>query len=203
MSDRTIGSNPLVPDGADAALVILDLITDFDFEDGATIARAALPVARRIARLKARVAKAGLPCIYVNDALGRWRSDFPGLVRHCRREGARGQRVVDEIAPSPIDYCILKPKHSGFYATPLDMVVTQLGAKRLILTGISSHQCVLFTANDAYVRELELLIPRDCISARTRSDTRLALQYFERVLGADLTPSPRLRFSARRAKRQC
>jgi len=122
------------------------------------------------------------------------------MVRHCQRETARGHRVVDAIAPSTDDYCILKPKHSGFFATPLDTVIKFLGAKRLILTGVSSNQCVLFTANDAYVRDLELLIPSDCISARSRSDTQLALRYFRSVLGADLTLSTRLRIAAKRKR---
>jgi nicotinamidase-related amidase len=201
MTKRSEDPHGLVPDQAETVLVILDLISDFDFADGEKIARAALPVAKRIARLKSSAAKVGIPVIYVNDAVGRWRSDFRGMVRHCQRENARGRRVVDVIAPGADDYCILKPKHSGFFATPLDTVLKLLGAKRLILTGVSSNQCVLFTANDAYVRDLELLIPSDCISARTRKDTALAVQYFKSVLGADLTPSTRLRLSTKRSKR--
>ena len=190
----------LVPDRATTALVILDLISDFSFAHGAAIARAALPVAKRIARLKARARQAGVPVIYVNDGLGRWRSDFPGLVRHCLREGSRGQPIVQQVAPAAEDYCVLKPKHSGFYATALDTIIDYLGAKRLILTGVSSHQCVLFTANDAYVRDHELAIPRDCISARNAKDTRLALEYFTRVLGADVRASAAVRF--RRSSRR-
>lgn len=190
----------LVPDRAYTVLVILDLISDFSFEGGAKVARAALPVARRIARLKARAKNAGIPVIYLNDALGRWRSDFPGMVRHCRRKESRGRLIVDAIAPEPDDYCILKPKHSGFFATPLDAVLELLGAKRLILTGVSSNQCVLFTANDAYVRDLELLIPRDCISAPSPADTRLAIQYFTSVLDANITPSARLRLPTKKAR---
>jgi nicotinamidase-related amidase len=184
----------LVPDRAETALIILDLISDFSFEDGAAIARAALPVAKRIARLKTRAKDAGVPVIYVNDDSGRWRSDFPGLVRHCLRQGSRGRPIVEALAPAADDYCVLKPKHSGFYATALDTIVNYMGAKRLVLTGVSSHQCVLFTANDAYVRDHELAIPRDCISARTAKDTRLALEYFKRVLGADIRASAAVRF---------
>jgi len=191
-----------VPDQAETVLIILDLISDFDFKDGKRIAEAALPVAQRIARLKARAAQSGVPAVYVNDAVGRWRSDFPGMVRHCERERSRGRLVVNAIAPKPDDYCILKPKHSGFFATPLDTLLELLGAKRLILTGVSSNQCVLFTANDAYVRDLEVLIPRDCISARAAKDTRLALQYFKTVLGADLTPSARMRLGEKRHGRR-
>ena len=190
----------LVPDRADTALAILDLISDFSFEGGAEIARAALPVARRIARLKARARNAGIPVIYINDAVGRWRSDFPGMVRHCREDNSRGRLIVDAIAPEPGDYCLLKPKHSGFFATPLDTVLELLGAKRLILTGASSNQCVLFTANDAYVRDLELLIPRDCISARTPKDTRLAIQHFATVLRANVSPSTKLRLTTKKQR---
>jgi nicotinamidase-related amidase len=196
MSNSDNDPNGLVPDRAETVLAILDLISDFSFDGGAQVARAALPVARRIARLKIRARSAGVAVVYVNDALGRWRSDFPGMVRHCSH--GRGRAVVEAIAPGPEDYCILKPKHSGFFATPLDTVLERLGAKRLILTGVSSNQCVLFTANDAYVRDLELSIPRDCISARTPKDTRLAIEYFKTVLGADLSPSSRLRFEGRR-----
>jgi nicotinamidase-related amidase len=184
----------LAPDRAATALIILDLISDFAFDGGAKVARAALPVAQRIARLKARARAARVPVIYVNDGVGRWRSDFPGLVRHCSRDASRGAPIVRAIEPAADDYCVLKPKHSGFYATPLETLLDFIGAKRLILTGVSSHQCVLFTANDAYVRDLALSIPRDCISARNTRDTELALDYFTRVLGADVRASAALRF---------
>jgi nicotinamidase-related amidase len=200
MSNNDKDPNGLVPDRAETVLAILDLISDFSFDGGAEVARAALPVARRIARLKIRAREAGVAVVYVNDALGRWRSDFPGMVQHCSRAGGRGRAVVEAIAPGPEDYCILKPKHSGFFATPLDTVLELLGTKRLIVTGVSSNQCVLFTANDAYVRDLELSIPRDCISARTPKDTRLAIEYFKTVLGADVSPSSRLRFKKARRK---
>jgi nicotinamidase-related amidase len=123
----------LVPDRSQTVLLILDLVSDSAFPDGEKIARAAFPVARRIARLKARAKRAGIPTVYANDAIGRWKSDFPAMVQHCCRETARGHRVVGLIAPEPNDYCVLKPKHSGFFATPLDTILRFLGAKRLIL----------------------------------------------------------------------
>jgi isochorismate hydrolase len=200
MSESDDDPHGLVPDRSATVLLILDLISDFSFEDGEKVARAALPVARRIARLKIRAKKAGIAVVYVNDAVGRWSSDFPGMVQACLRGNARGRRVVEAVAPDKDDFCILKPKHSGFFATPLDTVLQFLGAKRLILTGASSNQCVLFTANDAYVRDFELHIPRDCISARSAKDTRFALEYFVSVLGANVRPSTRLRLPAKTSR---
>jgi nicotinamidase-related amidase len=181
-------SNGAAPDRSPVALLVLDMVSDFRFPDGAAVARAALPIARR---------KSAVPVIYVNDSVGRWRSDFPGLVRHCRRAGSRGAPILDVLAPVPRDYAILKPRHSGFFATPLATILEYIGAKTLVLTGAAVHQCVLFTANDAYVREYRLWIPRDCVASATEAQKRLASRYFRTVLGADMRPSGKIRFPRR------
>lgn len=192
---RRNGVDPtgLAPHRSVTALLLLDLVSDFEFEDGEQVFRRALPVARRIAAFKARAASRGVPVIYVNDQVGQWRSDFAALVRRCSDDRCRGAPIVRLLAPGPNDYCVLKPKHSGFFETPLDTLLRYIGAKKLIVTGVSSSQCVLFTANDAYVRDFELAIPRDCIAARTTGETRFALRYFESVLKADTRPAARLR----------
>jgi nicotinamidase-related amidase len=194
---RRNGGDPtgITPHRSVTALLLLDLISDFEFEDGEQVFRRALPVARRIEALKARAARKGIPVIYVNDQVGQWRSDFPELVRRCKESDCRGAPIVRLLEPKPNDYCVLKPKHSGFFETPLETLLRYIGAKKLIITGVSSSQCVLFTANDAYVRDFELAIPRDCVAARTTSETRLALSYFESVLKADTRPASRLRLS--------
>ena len=183
------------PDRSPFALLVLDMISDFGFEGGAAIARAALPVARRIARLAERARRARVPVIFVNDNLGRWRSDLPSIVRHCSRAGSRGAAILECLEPQRQDYGILKPKHSGFFATPLATLLEYLGARTLVLTGASTHQCVLFTANDAYVRDYRLWIPADCVASKTRAQTRLASRYFRSVLGANMRPSIRIRFA--------
>jgi nicotinamidase-related amidase len=202
MANEDRDPHGLVPDTSKTVLLILDLISDFEFEDGEKIFRAALPVAMRILRLKQRARAAGIPAVYVNDGAERWRSDFPALVLRCSDSQVRGAPIARALRPEADDYCVLKPKHSGFFATPLDTLIEYMGATRLILTGISSNQCVLFTANDAYVRDLELVIPRDCISARTPGDTRFALRYFTNVLGADTRPSKDLRLPPRESRRR-
>lgn len=182
------------PDRSPFALLVLDMISDFRFEGGDAIARATLPVARRIARLAERARRARVPVIFVNDNLGRWRSDLTAIVRHCARAGSKGAAILEVLEPQRQDYGILKPKHSGFFATPLATLLEYLGARTLVLTGTSTHQCVLFTANDAYVRDYRLWIPADCVASKTRAQTRLAARYFRSVLGADMRPSSRVRF---------
>lgn len=189
------------PDTASVAVLIMDLISDFDFEDGPALYRAVALIAPCIRRLRLRAREAAVPVIYVNDNLGRWRSDFRQLVQHCAEETSRGAPIVQMLAPAEGDYFVLKPKHSAFYATPLEILLRYIGVRTLVLTGVTSHQCVLFTANDAYLRDYGLIIPRDCITAPQAQDTRTALAYFQRALGADVRASATLRFARGRARR--
>ena len=83
----------------------------------------------------------------------------------------------------------MKPKHSGFYQTPLEILLKHLGTNRLILTGVSTNSCVLFTANDAYMRDLELVIPADCVAACNREEHSFAMNQMGKMLKADLSRS--------------
>ena len=142
-----------------------------------------------------------MPVVYVNDNFGRWRSDFRQLVQHCAEESSLGAPIVQTLAPEDGDYFVLKPKHSAFFATPLEILLECMGVKTLVLTGVTSHQCILFTANDAYLRDYRLIIPRDCITAPQERDTQTALTYFHRALGADVRVSTTLRFGRGDARR--
>jgi nicotinamidase-related amidase len=125
-------------------------------------------MAKAIAELKRRAQEAGVPIVYVNDNFGRWQSNFNHQVEHCLKDGVRGEPVVELLQPDEHDYFVLKPKHSGFYSTALDVLLEYLGANTLILTGIAANICVLFTANDAYMRDFNLFIPQDCVASRIR-----------------------------------
>jgi nicotinamidase-related amidase len=186
----------LLPDHSRAALLILDMISDFQFPDGPKVRHAARQIAPRIAALKKRAKKAGIACIYINDNPGRWRSDSRALIERCVQPGAAGADILERLRPEESDYFILKPRHSAFYGTPLEVLLTHLGTRRLILTGVSGHQCVLFTANDAHVRNFEVIVPSDCVAGPTTQDTSFALHYFHSVLGARVTPSSTLRPTA-------
>ncbi len=175
------------PDKSEAVLLLIDVINDFEFEEGDQLLGLALPVGKNIAELKKRARAAGIPCVYVNDNFGRWQSDFKKIVDHCSREDAKGKAFVKPLAPDDDDYFVLKPKHSGFYSTTLELLLTHLGAKNLILTGIAGNNCVLFTANDAYMRDFKLFIPADCVVSNTQEENEHALEQMKTVLKADVT----------------
>jgi nicotinamidase-related amidase len=184
------------PDKSGAALLLIDVINDFDFEEGEELLRLARPVGKNIAELKKRTKEAGIPSIYVNDNFGKWQSDFKKIVAHCSSDEARGKDFVKLLRPDDEDYFVLKPKHSGFYSTTLDLLLTHLTAKNLILTGIAGNNCVLFTANDAYMRDFKIFVPSDCVVSKTEEDNEYALKQMETVLKADTTIAAKLDLKA-------
>lgn len=181
-----------VPDTSPVALLLIDVINDMEFDTGRDLLKNALPMARRLAALKKRAEEAGVPVIYVNDNFGRWQSDFNKLLRHCLEEDVCGKPLAEILKPEEDDYFVLKPKHSGFFSTTLDTLLEYLGARTLILTGLTGDICVLFTANDAYMRDFNLIIPSDCVASSTSEGNEHALELMARVLKADTTPSTEL-----------
>jgi len=137
--------------------------------------------------------------IYVNDDFGRWRSDFRQQIEHCSHGPAR--RLVERLRPDEDDYFVLKPKNSGFFSTTLETLLRDLGSRRLVITGIAGNYRVLFTANDAYMRDYDLIIPSDCIISNTTRENREALALMKKFLKADTRTSTQIRFPKRRVAR--
>lgn len=183
------------PDKSAVALLLIDVINDLDFPEADQLLQHALPMARHIAVLKKRARDEAVPIIYVNDNFGRWRSDFNAQVNHCLRDGTRGKPIVELLRPAPDDYFVLKPKHSGFYSTTLDTLLDYLGVRAVVLTGMAANICVLFTANDAYMRDFHLVVPSDCVASNTGEENRHALEQMRKVLKADIRTSTELSFS--------
>jgi nicotinamidase-related amidase len=125
------------------ALLLIDVINDLDFHQADDLLLQAVPMANRIAILKRKAAQQQIPIVYVNDNFGQWRSDFRHTVEHCRTDNSRGGEISRMVRPEAPDYFVLMPKHSGFYATTLDVLLEYLKADRLIITGIAANICVL------------------------------------------------------------
>ncbi|OJW23475.1 MAG: isochorismatase [Planctomycetales bacterium 71-10] len=196
MASRNADLHGYAPDKADGALLLIDVVNRFDFPDADALLAHARPIAEPLARLADRARKAGVPVIYVNDNFGRWRSDFASLVEHCLEPDAPGREFVAKLRPEEDDYLVIKPKHSGFFSTTLGTLLEYLGARTLILTGVTTDICVLFTANDAYMRDFGLVIPEDCVAAVDEDDDRTALKLMRRVLKADVRPSSEIDLEA-------
>src|SRR5262245_7714855 len=187
-----------VPDKTETALLLIDVINDLEFDGGEKLLTQALPMAVSLAAVKRRAKAAGIPAIYVNDNFGRWRSDFAKLVRHCLEEDVRGRPVVAHLIPEQDDYFVLKPKHSAFFQTNLESLLGYLEASTLMLTGMAADICVLFSANDAYMRDFKIVIPSDCVASEEANANQQALMLMQRVLKANTSPSSEFEFRDRK-----
>ena len=190
-----------VPENSRVALLLIDVINDMTFEGSEPLVQQALPMAKRIAELKRRARAARIPAIYINDNFGRWQSDFRKVVEHCLNEDVPGRPIARILQPAEDDYFVLKPKHSAFFETTLHTLLTYLGARTLILTGVAGNICILFSANDAYMRDYHIVVPSDCVVSNTVEENDHALQQIRQVLKGDITPSTGLDLAALQAER--
>lgn len=172
------------------------MINDLEFAEGDALLQFALPMAHALVQLKRRMREAGLPTIYVNDNFGRWRSDFKQQVAHCLHDGVRGEPIARLLEPDEDDYFVLKPMHSGFFSTSLELLLIHMHSRTLVLGGIATNICVQFTANYAYLRGYQLMVPADCSAANTLAAHRTALEEMEALSKADVRPSGELELSA-------
>jgi nicotinamidase-related amidase len=177
------------------ALLLIDVINDLDFDQADELLLQGLPMAKKIAALKSEAAQRQIPTVYVNDNFGQWKSDFRHTVEHCCAANSRGREISRALRPQASDYFVLKPKHSGFYATTLDVLLDYLKVDTLIITGIAANICVLFTANDAYMRDYKLFVPADCVASNTAEETEHSLRQMKYILKADIRPSIEIELS--------
>jgi nicotinamidase-related amidase len=189
------------PSPVPVALLLIDVLTMFQFPDGDAILRGALGIRDSLVKLKRRAREAGIPTLYVNDNFGDWRSEKEVLIGRCL-EG-KGKDFVRPLLPDNEDYFVLKPMHSGFYMTPLEVLLQHLEVETLILTGITSNSCITVTAHDANMRGFDLYVPADCSCARNDKEHAQAINQLEAMAGADLRISSRIRLQnvIKRARR--
>jgi nicotinamidase-related amidase len=157
------------------ALVVIDLINPFNFKGAAALMRQTKSILPAMRRLLHHARRVGAPVVYCNDNFGQWRSNFHANIEACAGEGAAGSELIRQVLPAPGDYFVLKPRHSAFFKTPLDLLLDQLDIRRLVMIGIAADSCVLATAIDAHMHGYEVAVVSDAVASQTSARTRRAL----------------------------
>ena len=170
-------------------LLLVDFITSLDFPGAEQLAPRALAAARATAALKERLRAQGVVTIYANDNYGVWQSDFHSQVSTCLGlPGAPGE-IARLLYPQGTDLTILKPRHSAFYASPLELLLAEMDTRELVICGLATDMCVQLTAADAFLREFQTWVPADCTAAQTEEAHATALAYMDSVLKCDVRPT--------------
>jgi nicotinamidase-related amidase len=188
---------PIPADGMGAArlppservLLLVDFINPFNFPGAERLAPAAVEAARATAGLKERLAAEGVTTIYANDNYGVWQSDFHTLVSACLGMNGPPGEIARLLYPQAGDLTILKPRHSAFFASPLELLLTEMESSELIICGLATDICVQLTAMDAFLREYRIWVPSDCNAAESTHAKHMALAYMASVLKCEIAPS--------------
>ena len=171
-------------------LVLVDFINPLNFPGAEKLATSALAAARATVRLRDRLEREKVTVVYANDNYGSWQSDFQALVAQCcAREDTSGE-IARLLAPRPRDITLLKPRHSAFYCTALELLLKEMDTRDLIVAGLSTDMCVQMTAADAFLRGFEgVWVPADCTAAETPQAKAASVKYMKEILKCDVRSS--------------
>jgi ureidoacrylate peracid hydrolase len=181
---------PIQIDTARTAVLVIDMQNDFGAQGGmfdragidiSMIQRAVAPTAHVLTAVR----QAGIPVVYLKmafqpDLSDAGPTDAPNWLKHLPL--AVGQTVqapdgtasrilirdtwntdiLPELTPQEGDIVLYKHRYSGFYATDLDAILKQCGAKYLLVTGCTTSICVESTIRDAMFRDYSCVLLADC-----------------------------------------
>lgn len=170
----------------DTAVLFVDLINDFNFVGGEKLLSNTMEILPNLIKLKSFAKENDLPVIYVNDHYGLWQADFNKIIEYCTNENSK--ELIESMKPDDSDYFLIKPQHSAFFQTPLQSLLTDLNRNTLIIAGIAGDICILFTAKDAYMYQMDLYIPKNCMASEEKENNDYALYLMRSVMKADIDP---------------
>ncbi len=169
------------------ALIVIDMINTYDHKDADLLLPSVTSVVPVLTDLLGRARRDEVPVIYVNDNFGEWRSHHGELLEHALA-GPHAE-LVEPLKPDRNSLFVLKARHSIFFETPLTYLLHQQGIDRLVLSGQVTEQCVLYSALDAHIRHLDVVIPRDAVAHIHEDLADAALRMMERNMGAEVCDS--------------
>ena len=186
---------PVLLPQSEEVLLLVDIINPLNFPTAGKLLPSALAAAHAIARLKQRLARRGVTCIYANDNYGTWHSDFSDILSSCQSlPGQRGE-IAQLLAPVPEDLVILKPQHSAFHSTPLQHLLNKMKTKKLVIAGLAADMCVMLSATDARMLGYQVWVPADCTAAESPARKNNALRQLHDAFKCSTRPAHRARLS--------
>jgi nicotinamidase-related amidase len=174
------------------ALVVIDMINTYDHEDAERLRESAEEVVPVLGKLVKRAREAGTPVIYVNDSFGEWRSDHRALVEQAL--AGEHASLVEPIIPDEEAMFVVKARHSIFYETPLEYLLGQEEIDDIVLTGQVTEQCILYSALDAHIRHIPVIVPRDAVACIHEDLAEAALRMMEVNMDAEVVDAADVSF---------
>jgi nicotinamidase-related amidase len=167
-----------------SALIVVDMINSYDHPDAEKLTRS---VEQIVPAIQEVIDGWDGLTIYVNDNFGQWRSNRDDLLNTAL--AGEFKALVEPIAPKDDAMFVVKARHSIFYQTPLEYLLGQEEIDRIVLVGQVTEQCILYSALDAYIRHIDVRVPRDAVAHIHEDLAEAALKMMELNMGADVSPA--------------
>ncbi|HEX8719913.1 MAG TPA: isochorismatase family cysteine hydrolase [Pyrinomonadaceae bacterium] len=136
-----------------------------------------------INQLTALARAKGFPVIWVRQEFEPDLSDaFLDMKRENIRmfiRGTPGPLILDELVRGGSDIEVVKKRYSMFYGTGLESLLRELETDSLVLAGVNTHACIRTAAVDAYQRDFQVTIARECVASKDPRHHEVTLDYLD------------------------
>jgi nicotinamidase/pyrazinamidase len=166
------------------ALLVNDMEEDFCGQQAALPVPEPEKISKCINKWIEEFRKTGEPIIFVCDTHSPTDTEFSVWPPHCV-EGTGGTRIIEGVDYRD-DPIIPKTRYSAFFKTSLEKVLRERDVDTLVLTGVCTDICILFTAADAYFRGFEVIVPRDCVKSLDEERHEWALNHMKSILNVKI-----------------
>jgi nicotinamidase-related amidase len=173
------------------ALIVIDMINSYDHPDAEKLTKSVEERLPTMVDVVERATDEDVPIIYVNDNFGAWKSNREELVEEALKGDFKA--LVEPIRPADDTMFVVKARHSAFYETPLEYLLRQQEIDRVVLIGQVTEQCILYSALDAYIRHLEVAVPRDAVACIHEHLAEAALEMMELNMDAEIADAADVR----------
>jgi ureidoacrylate peracid hydrolase len=188
----------------ETALLVIDVQNDYAHIDG-TFGRAArsnIPKIRRIIKPMQKLVSVcrenGVVVFFIqstrtvdNCEVNRHKilpATLPGWLGGPRK-GTWGAKIVEELEPAKGDQVMEKHRNSGFYRTRLEKALRKRNIQTLLFAGIATNGCVESTLRDAFFRDFDIILVRDCCADQSMSGHLSTLRVVQNFFGVALNSS--------------
>jgi nicotinamidase-related amidase len=175
------------------ALLVIDMLNSYEHADADKLTRSVERVLPNMESLIRRARDEDVLTIYVNDNFGSWRSDRDDLLQTAL--DGQYRHLVEPIAPRDDTLFVVKARHSAFYQTPLEYLLSQQEVDRIVLTGQVTEQCIVYSALDAYIRHIGVVVPSDATAHIHEDLAKASLKMMELNMDAEILNADDLELS--------
>lgn len=168
-----------------AVLLIIDAQVDFLSPLAPYLCLDSEQVVERIAYLLEIFRSKNMPVIFTRETHSPNMRDYGnellnGAPIHTV-EGTPGFDIVPKLKPLSNEFIIDKRRYSAFLGTHLDIILNSISRPVLYITGFTTNCCVHYTAIEAYQRDYQVHVVRDCVSATSREKHDNGLRMLEYI----------------------